>query len=367
MLERMVSIEQLEEGMLITADVYTRGGLIIVPENTVVTAEVLDLLARHSIMEVIVGEESGEASEFSQEDLDVLESALGMLDYLEERENKQDTFEDTFRAAEKELKQGLAKLIKQEPIDVTSLLDIVDTIAAKADNDVNLFDMLFKMNRSSADLYEHSLNVSIYAQLLAKWMDLPEEEIELSGIAGLLHDVGLLVCHQEGEKDLTFHGEYENTCGSSHMIYSYNLIKDLDVDVRLKQAVLTHHERMDLSGFPHQLSYKSLNYVSRVVALADAYDTLTMKEEGYTAMSPLAALNYLFDNCYIKFDTEMMVCFIQHVVQNFIQYEVLLSDGQRGKIVMPNKKEPARPLIMVDGGFVDLSQRKDLTITEMYY
>lgn len=367
MIERMVSIEQLEEGMLITADVYTRGGVIIVPENTTVTAEVLNLLARHSIMEVIVGEESDDAPELTMEDFGILKSALGMLDYLEERENKQETFEDTFRTAEEELKKNLTRLVNREKMDVTMLLDIVDAIAAKADNDVNLCDMLFKMKRTSEDLYVHSINVSIYAQLLAKWMDMPEEEIELAGLAGLLHDVGLLVCKQEGEQNITFHGEYENACASNHMIYSYNLIKDLDVDVRLKQAVLTHHERMDLSGFPHQLSYKSLNYVSRAVALADAYDTLTMKEEGYEAMQPLAALSYIFDNCYIKFDTDMMICFIRHIVQNFIQYEVLLSNGQRGKIVMPNKHEPARPLIMVEGGFLDLSQRKDLTITEMYY
>lgn len=368
MIERMVSIEELDEGMLITADVYTRGGVIIVPENTEVTAEVLNLLARHSIMEVIVGEESEDSnSELSMEDFGILDDALGMLDYLEERENKQESFEDTFRTAEQNLAASFKKIINQETIDVYQLLDIVDTIAAKADNDVNLFDMLFKMNREEEDLYVHSLKVSMYAQLLAKWMDLPEDEIELAGIAGLLHDVGLLVCHQAGEKNITLHGEYENKCGTNHMVYSYNLIKDWDVDLRLKQAILTHHERMDLSGFPNKLSYKSLNYISRVVALADAYDTLTLNEEGYKAMPPLSALSYIFDNCYIKFDTEMMICFIEHIVQNFIQYEVLLSDGQRGKIVMPNKKEPARPLIMVDGGFVDLSQRKDLTITEMYY
>lgn len=366
MIERMVSIEELEEGMIISADVYTRDGVIIVPENTEVTAEVLNLLARHSIMEVIVGEKP-DNPEFSMDDFSILEDALGMLDYLEERENKQETFEDTFHNAEKELEKNLNKIINHEKIDIYQLLDIVDAIAAKADNDVNLCDMLFKMKRASADLYVHSINVSIYAQLLAKWTDLPEDEIELAGIAGLLHDMGLIVCHQEGEKNISLHGEYDNTCGFNHMVHGYNLIKDWDVDLRLKQAILTHHERMDLSGFPHQLSYKSLNYISRVVALADAYDTLTMEEEGYEAMSPLAALSYIFDNCYIKFDTEMMICFIEHVVQNFIQYEVLLSDGQRGKIVMPNKKEPARPLIMVDGGFVDLSQRKDLMITEMYY
>ncbi len=365
MIERMVTIEELEEGMLISADVYTRGGVIIVPENTEVTAEVLNILARHSIMEVIVGE-AGD-SELSMENFGILEDALGMQDYQEEREDKQDTFEDTFRKAEEELAKNFHKLINHERFDIYQLLDIVDTIAAKADNDVNLCDMLFKMNREAEDLYIHSLKVSMYAQLLAKWMDLPEEEMELAGIAGLLHDIGLLVCHREGEKHITLHGEYENKCGFNHMVHAYNLIKDWDVDIRLKQAILTHHERMDLSGFPNKLSYKSLNYVSRLVALADAYDTLTLKEEGYQAMQPLAALSYMFDNCYIKFDTEMMICFIEHLVQNFIQYEVLLSDGQRGKIVMPNKKEPARPLIMVDGGFVDLSQRKDLTITEMYY
>lgn len=369
MIERMVTIEELDEGMLIAADVYTRGGVIIVPENTVVTAEVLNLLARHSIMEVIVGEEGEEYADatLSMEDLDILQGALGMLDYMEERENKQESFEETFQKATKNLEEILMKIVNGETFDVYQLLDIVDTIAAKADNDVNLMDMLFKMTREEEDLYEHSLKVSMYAQLLAKWMDLPEDEIELAGIAGLLHDIGLIVCHKNGEKNISLHGEYENKCGFNHMVHGYNLIKDWDVDVRLKQAVLTHHERMDLSGFPNQLSYKSLNYVSRVVALADAYDTLTLKEEGFTAMPPLAALSYIFDNCYIKFDTEMMICFIEHLVQNFIQYEVLLSDGQRGKIVMPNKKEPARPLIMVDGGFVDLSQRKDLTITEMYY
>jgi hypothetical protein len=76
----------------------------------------------------------------------------------------------------------------------------------------------------------------------------------------------------------------------------------------------------------------------------------------------------MFDTGYIKFDTELLICFIEHVVQNFIQYEVLLSNGQRGKIVMPSKKEPARPLIMLDGGaFIDLSVHKDIYIEDMYH
>jgi len=367
MIKRKISIEELEEGMLVAEDVFTGGGVIIVPQNTTVTIDVLNLLARHSVLEVVVGEKTDEP-ELTLEDFGVLDNALGMLDYLEERERKQDTFEDVFRAAEQELAAGIKLLVEGEEIDIYQFLDIVANVALKADNDVNLCHMLYKMNREEKNLYRHSLNVSMYSQLLAKWLELPADEVELAGIAGLLHDVGLLICHKEGEKNITLHGEFENKCGFNHMVHGYNLIKDMDVDIRLKQAILTHHERMDLSGFPNQLSYKSLNYISRIVALADSYDTFTMKEDEIEAMQPLVALNYMFDNCYIKFDTEMMICFIQHIVQNFIQYEVLLSNGQRGKIVMPNKKEPSRPLIQLENGeFLDLSVQKSINITDMFY
>ena len=38
-----------------------------------------------------------------------------------------------------------------------------------------------------------------------------------------------------------------------HVVYGYNMIKDKPLDIRIKQAVLTHHERMDGKGFPHQM------------------------------------------------------------------------------------------------------------------
>jgi len=367
MIERTISIEELEEGMFIVADVYNQGGVIVVPSNTVVTDDVINLLARHSVMEVVVGKEA-KKQEASEEDFGVLDGALDMLAYLEERENKQDTFEDAFRVAVEEVKDFFNQLLAHQEVDIYQLLDIVATVVEKADNNVNLFQMLYKkMNREVEDIYEHCILVSLYAQLLAKWAELTAEEVELAGIAGALHDIGLLVCHKKGEKNISLHGEYENLCGFNHMTYSYTLVKDMDVDVRLKQAILTHHERMDLTGFPNGLSYKRLNYVSRVVAIADGFATLTMKEDGFEALQPLNALCVMFDTGYIKFDTKMLICFIEHVVQNFIQYEVLLSDGRRGKIVMPNKKEPARPVIMVGEEIVDLALRKDLTITEMYY
>ena len=75
MIERKVAIEELEEGMFISADVHNSNGVVIVPAKTTVTIEVLNLLARHSIMEVVVGEES-DAPELSLEDYGILDDAL---------------------------------------------------------------------------------------------------------------------------------------------------------------------------------------------------------------------------------------------------------------------------------------------------
>ena len=85
MIGKMISIEKLEEGMSIIKDIYSRGGGVIVPANTQVTSSVINLLARHSIQEVVIGEETSILDPFSEnsEDTDILDGALGMLDYLE--------------------------------------------------------------------------------------------------------------------------------------------------------------------------------------------------------------------------------------------------------------------------------------------
>ena len=366
MVERRVFRDQLKEGMLITADVYTYGGLVVIPENTVVTKDVIDLLTRHSIVEVIIGEEI-EMPDFSDDELGLLDDVLGMVGMMEADAESLEQFTEEFHVAEETLSESLRNIANQDgEIDVQQLLDMVDSVAAKASNDVNLCGMLMKMKENAKNLYTHSINVSLYAQLLAKWLEFSQEDIDLVGIAGLLHDIGLLKCQQDGEENILFHDEYENKSGINHMIHGYNMIKEKNLDLKVKQAVLTHHERMDLTGFPYQMSYKNLNNISRVLAIADAYDTLTMEEEGRPALSPFEVFGLLYDTSYIKFDSQMLVLFIERMAQNFIQYEVLLSDGRTGKIVMTNKYNVARPLVMVGTEFVDLSQRKDISIKKIF-
>jgi len=345
----------LKQDMIIRADVYTNSGVVIVPKDTVVSKEVCSLLAKHHITEVTIGcdepqpEEKAPAPQAWQPKLDP---------------EKLEEFKQTFRITEEALSESLKDIVyHDEEVNVPQLLSMVNSIVEKSDNVMNLCDMLFFMKESAGNLFTHAINTSLFGQLLARWADLSERDIEAVAVAGLLHDIGILKCQEEGESFTTFHDEMEKLCCENHVAYSYNLCKDKNIDIRIKQAILTHHERLDESGFPLGVSQKNINEVSRILAIADTYDTLTMTENGTERLSPFSALARLDDVSYGKLDPRLLMIFLEHITQNFIQHRVLLNNGQLGTIVMINKMNLPKPLVQLDKGeFIDLSSRKDISI-----
>ena len=356
MAQKKIRIEDLSEKMIIKEDVYTDSGVIIVPANTEVTEDVISLLVRHFIEEVVV--EEGDSKQFA---IKAREEKL-----KKEREKKVEGFRESIQIVEENLSQSLRGIAYQDKdIDVNSLLGMINGIIEKSDNDIDLCDMLFRMKQVGENLYSHSINVALYAQVLAKWAGFTEEEIELAGMAGILHDIGMLQFHEENVEKFTFRDEYEKNGYDKHVVYGYEMIKDKSVDRRVKQAVLDHHERLDRTGFPIAKGATGINRISRVIAVADAYDTLTMEEPGKDDITPFGALKYL-ENSKERFDPKLLLTFVERMAEDFINYEVLLSNGKKGKIVLINKLDLTRPLVQVGSTFIDLAVRTDLTIIKMY-
>ena len=355
MAQMRIPTSRLRKNMIVKSDVYTRSGVIIVPAGTEVTKDVVSLLTRHFIDDVIVEYGTGE-----QEEKEPIVEPKRVSD------EQMIAFKESFQVAEETLSKSLKGIADQDKdIDVNALLGMLNKIIGTSSNEVNLCDMLFKMKQSAENLYSHSINVALFAQVLAKWAEFTVEEIELAGIAGLLHDIGVLKFLDENKGNFSFRDEYDKKAYDKHVVYGYNMIKDKDIDSRIKQAVLAHHERLDRSGFPIGISGNGISNIARVIAIADAYDTLTMEEEGKDDISPFMVLRIL-EEARGKFDPKLLMLFIERMAQDFIQYEVILSNGKRGKIVMINKFDLTRPLIQVGTTFIDLALRKDITIVKMF-
>lgn len=351
-----VSVNRLREGMMIASDVYSRAGAVLVSEGSVVTREVLNLLTRHFIDSVVV--------EYKTEQTPVLESAQEAAPRVTEKQFQE--FQQHFQVAENTLSQNLKDIVYQsKDVNVSLLLDTLNGVLDKSDNETNLTDMLMMMKKRTEGLYTHSINVALFGQILAKWLGCTKEEIEFVSVAGLLHDIGLLKFSKEKQTNFKFRDELEKGSYEKHIIYGYNLIKDQDVSKDIKQAVLTHHERLDGSGFPLQVDRTNINKISRIIAIADTYDTFTMKEEGVESMSAFSAVKRMEEISYNKFDSQFFMTFTSHIAETMIQHRVMLSDGREGQVVMINKYDLSRPLIQVGSGFVDLSKKKELFVKEL--
>ncbi len=355
MTQLRVQTNRLRKGMTIKNNVYSRSGVIIVPENTPVTKDIVSLLARHFIDYVIVEYET-----------EIPTPPIPEVPAPKIDEKKFEGFRQSFEVAEASLSQNLMEIASNNSeVDVPALLDMLTNIVENSETDINLCDMLLRMKRSDEDLYTHSINVALFSQILAKWMNFEQDEIEIVMIASLLHDIGILRCTKDELKNFHFKDDLKGGHFSKHVIAGYNLIKEKALDNRIKQAVLTHHERLDGKGFPLRISHANINRYSRCIAIADIYDTLTMKEPGVEAMSPFDVLKYLEENGHHKLDSQMLMIFISRIANNFIQHNVRLNTGETAQIILINKFNVSRPLVQVGASFLDLATRNDLSIKEL--
>ncbi len=351
MAQMRIRLSRLKSGMIIKDNIYSETGTFLIGSGTVATPDIISLLTKHLIEYVNVeydlsGNGSHQASKITPE---------------QEKE-----FKEKFCIAEETVSKNLKEIASNDKdVNVSELLESLNEVVIKADNTVNLCVLLSKMKENAAGLYTHSVNVALWGQILAGWMGYREEMIERVAITGILHDIGILKFSQNELTDFSFHKELEMGDFTKHVTYGYELVKNKELDQSIKQAILTHHEHADGSGFLLGVDNKSLNPIQRVIAIVDAYDTLLMREPGFKRMSPFEVLIHLNEVDGNNFDPSALLTFTSRLAQTFIQCRVRLNNGQEGKIVLFNKYSVLRPLIQVGSGFVDLAMRKDLNIVEL--
>ena len=345
----------IKKGMVIKADVYNRAGVILVPAGTTVTSEVFELLTKHFIEEVVI--------EYVTEPASVTSFSSGRR-RINEKKLQEATM--IYKVAEETLAENLKDIVqKDKEVDIPALLGLLQSVIDKADEELSIFDILHHMQKDSDTLYAHSINVSLYAQLLARWANLDTEEIELVSLSGLLHDMGHLQYPESDTTPFTLHDGMDKIYHEQHPTLGYRLLQNKSIDHRIKQAVLTHHERFDQSGFPLGVSFVNINQIARVLSIADSYVTLITEENGHPGMIPFEALRQLQETDYKKFDYKLLTIFVEHVSLNYVQHEVQLTDGRIGTILMINKTDISRPLVQIGNLFVDLTKQKDLAIEKI--
>jgi putative nucleotidyltransferase with HDIG domain len=155
----------------------------------------------------------------------------------------------------------------------------------------------------------HSASVARYARDIAARMGLSQEEQELAHVCGLVHDIGKVglppgLLEKPGPLTLQ-----ERRLMEEHTIIGERILANVDSYSEIAKIVRHHHERVDGNGYPDRLIDNDIPVISRILAVADAYDAMTSDRPYRDAMPPQVARLRLAQAVESQFDTAVVAAF----------------------------------------------------------
>ena len=177
----------------------------------------------------------------------------------------------------------------------------------------------------------HSQRVTMYSVAIGKELHLPQERLEILHQASILHDLGKIgvreaVLNKPGKltdeeyKELVLHPEVAT-----------KILEPIPYFRPLLPAILHHHERFDGMGYPLHLKGNDIPLESRIMAVADTFDSMTSTRAYRKALSLQTANDEILRCSGSQFDPEIVPVFIG--VQGRIEIlgdldDLILPDGR---------------------------------------
>ncbi len=121
----------------------------------------------------------------------------------------------------------------------------------------------------------HSEQVAKIAVTMGKKWKLSQEDIEDIDIAAKLHDIGKIGLRDELLLKKGELSEEEFEIVKKHPVIGSEILRPIPSLSRVIPAVLSHHERMDGTGYPEGLAGDQIPFFARIIAVADTYHALT--------------------------------------------------------------------------------------------
>ncbi len=155
----------------------------------------------------------------------------------------------------------------------------------------------------------HSAAVAVYSRDIAKRMDLSEDQQQLVHLCGLVHDIGKVglspgLLEKTGALTLEERRHMEQ-----HPVIGERILSKVEDYADIARIVRHHHERVDGLGYPDSLRGGEIPLLSRIIAVADAYNAMTSDRPYRDAMPSRVARLRLAQAVESQFDTAVVAAF----------------------------------------------------------
>ncbi|WP_051209515.1 HD-GYP domain-containing protein [Butyrivibrio sp. WCD3002] len=335
---RYVSARDLKPGMILSSNLYDDNEKILLKSNTVLTQPYINRILMHDFDGAYI---------FEKDDINTARQIVSN-------------------------ETRIKAINKLKKLDINACQFLANSIVNEVQNAESLIIEQITLSSYDNYTYIHSVNVDVLSVIIGIGMGLRNEELELLSQAALMHDIGKCDVPIEIINKPSKLSQEELTVMKKHPEYGLIRLRDKvkqdgeDVAAVVKNAVYSHHENWDGSGYPRGLEGEKIHKFARIIHVADVYDALTSKRAYKDSMNPADAIEYIMANSGTMFDREVASTFIKYVAPYPAGCRVLLSTGQQGTILENHPKQLSRPKIKLESGSVlDLMKKLDVTILQI--
>lgn len=160
----------------------------------------------------------------------------------------------------------------------------------------------------------HAERVAELGFALAKEAGLSDDRLVGFKEAAYMHDIGKISISESilNKPDKLTLAEWDEI--KHHPAIGYRILKGVEGYSFHARAILYHHERWDGMGYPTGARGDRIPILSRILAIADAYEAMTAERPYREKMSEEVAVQELRNNAGTQFDPELVEIFIEKVL-----------------------------------------------------
>lgn len=358
---RLISIQNCKPGMRLARNIYNDEGIVLLGEHVELTETMIRRLEQLGIHRIYIEDPRAE-------DIVIRENISE-----ETRREALRTIRETFQNYMNEAKQGR---MFSNPHLGKDFRRVLDMIIDELKEHEQAMIMLNTIHVSDHYLFQHSLNVSIYAIMLGTALGYTYDQLRVLGLGAMLHDIGKTLVPQEILLKPDKLTEEEMRIMRRHPEDGFRMLKDNpNIPLIAAHCALQHHERLDGSGYPRGMKGDEIHDYAKLLGIVDTFDAMTTHRVYKPAALPHEAVEVLYAGAGRLYDAHMIQLFRDRVAIYPPGTTVELNTGEIGIVVDINASLPHRPVVRIitdENGQelkepyeIDMSKKLNIVITKV--
>ena len=179
-------------------------------------------------------------------------------------------------------------------------------MAAKISDKHVIYMLMRILYEYDAYTFEHCIHTALYANAVGQFMLIEEEELYDITVAALLHDIGKVMIPEEILCKPDKLNAAEKAIMDTHTTHGYNIVKEIGLCDYILDAIVSHHENENGTGYPKGISASELNMGAKIIHVCDVYDAMLRKRIYRDAIPHEIVIEHINKNAGNMFDPDVV-------------------------------------------------------------